>query len=676
MKNFWKKNIFGNYDKGFTLIEMIVTVAIIGIFAGVIVIFISGGSNFYRNTSSSSKVQMETQKTFDRLEDMIINANRNLGYGTPENSLLMNDIDQNSDATVKVFMVSSGDDDNGTEGQIAVMSTNITASGNGNSQYDPEGDTERQFIIWSKSEETIRYVDQKKINNRWQNVTAGDEILATGVLDFQADISKAISNKIVRFQLYMSNGKKKVKTLHSVSLRNDLGITDEVNMSVADPTTPTPSKEPTPGTTITPTLEPEPYSLDPDINSILIGAGNTLDLSKIVTWTLRYDNGQQKQTGLNLKWTIDNSFAQITENGEITVAANAGTAESGEVQVTVTETTYNISGTFKVRIARIDIISPNGYYAVGDEKEWEYSYMEGGIVKTNVIPVATVSEKPEEAYDYFDENGQVQGDFSEKDVGVWTIIATIDLNNRGGIGSVTGVGTFAVVSENTGHIITPQNSDNSQNAYIVTPNCTYYCRTGGDFWIDGLTWDGPIKIVWSIEGGYDIEPIPTGDMNTMNFKTGANAEGFVLCATYTKYTDWNYTTELWHKTAKKYISVVTGKSVLTIPSTVKVGTSYDLAVDIDLNSVYKGNDGTYQHRTQTVRVKNGENNNIIRWNTGGNTNCLKMDELYQKLTIQPLNGNPLNSGRITATIGKLGDQVRQFINGEEKVKSIDVIIEE
>ena len=67
-------------NKGFTLIELIVTIAIIAIFSGVVLTFISTGSNTYRSTSSSAKVQMETQETFDQIEDLIIDVNRSLYY--------------------------------------------------------------------------------------------------------------------------------------------------------------------------------------------------------------------------------------------------------------------------------------------------------------------------------------------------------------------------------------------------------------------------------------------------------------------------------------------------------------------------------------------------------------------------------------------------------------------
>lgn len=59
---------------GFTLIELIVTVAIIAIFSGVILSFIGTGSNTYRSTSSNAKVQME--QNFAENELIVINEER------------------------------------------------------------------------------------------------------------------------------------------------------------------------------------------------------------------------------------------------------------------------------------------------------------------------------------------------------------------------------------------------------------------------------------------------------------------------------------------------------------------------------------------------------------------------------------------------------------------------
>lgn len=282
-------------DKGFTLIEMIVTVAIIAIFSGVVLNLIISSSSSYRNTSSNAKVQMETQETFDKIEDMIINANRNLYYFTADKKAISNDIKgkgaENSSGG-KIFMVSAGDDsepDSQTDDDedVAVMSASNTDTGNtaidlGNTENTTtvlKNENDRQCIVWEKSTGEVKYVHYVKVENSWKRISQEDEILATGILDFRADISKALSDRIVRFQLTTQNGTKTIETLHSVSLRNELGISEQIDIDPEiDPVEPIPTETPTPE----PTKEPTPIELKADIDSILIGAGNTVDLNKMM----------------------------------------------------------------------------------------------------------------------------------------------------------------------------------------------------------------------------------------------------------------------------------------------------------------------------------------------------------------------------------------------------------
>ena len=67
-------------NKGFTLIELIVTIAIMAIFSGVVLTVIGTGANSYRNTSSTAKAQMETQEVMDQIQNMIIDVNRSVYY--------------------------------------------------------------------------------------------------------------------------------------------------------------------------------------------------------------------------------------------------------------------------------------------------------------------------------------------------------------------------------------------------------------------------------------------------------------------------------------------------------------------------------------------------------------------------------------------------------------------
>ena len=198
-----------NNNRGFTLIELIITVAIIAIFSGVILTFIGTGSNTYRSTSNSAKVQMEAQETADSLEDLIIDANYSIDYQSASGGAITNDIDGDSGTGDKVLIIcnksNSGDDSSGN-----------TGSGDSDSdgyRYD--------FLYWSSSEQKIYYSQ-----NTTDNVSSGPSgsVLAEGITDFQADVSKAASDKIVRFQLGIKRGTKEIKTLHSVNLRNTVKI--------------------------------------------------------------------------------------------------------------------------------------------------------------------------------------------------------------------------------------------------------------------------------------------------------------------------------------------------------------------------------------------------------------------------------------------------------------------
>lgn len=66
--------------------------------------------------------------------------------------------------------------------------------------------------------------DSGEQNVRNVRTKVNRSVLATGILDFRADLTKVESDNIVRFQLSTENGKKEIETLHSVSLRNKVKV--------------------------------------------------------------------------------------------------------------------------------------------------------------------------------------------------------------------------------------------------------------------------------------------------------------------------------------------------------------------------------------------------------------------------------------------------------------------
>lgn len=571
---------------------------------------------FYRNTSSNSKVQMETQETFDKLEDMIINANRNLAYGTLDGQPIENDIKRNNHSTSnssKIFMVSSGVDSEEPEPSSEDESDART------NQTEREDETDRQYIIWNCTMGEIRYIHSEKQNNNWVNKSSG-EILATGVIDFRADISKAVSNKIVNFQLTTENGTKKVQTLHSVSLRNELGVTEEIDDPFVNPTVP-----PQPGTN---TPKPEPPSSAPvpnrlllDKSTALIAAGtNNVDLG--ITATVSYDDGTTSPAG-TLQWSVsDSSCASITDQGRLSIDSAAGTADKGMVTVTVTDTTHNnVSGTLTVYIARLDFTAPanNDSYTVGQDKPLQYTYMEGGQTPSDagtVVNIQTVS-KPDQAAEY-----SADGAFTQNDVGSWNVKAIVNLTERAGYDIVEvhieKINQFSVIqSHETGEITL---GDSNNNVDIVSADDNYACSPHHKYGFSISYDESNIKYIknvnWSLGGNYEgISIDPSNDNVTTIHISKTARNGFVLCVDYTGVT---YQNEEISIHAEKEVRVANGMEIIPLNEDKQhayIGESYLMQVQV---KVYDANGSESKLRIcDNVNKKTDLSEFSIRGNLNG-----------------------------------------------------------
>ena len=340
-------------NRGLTLIELVITVAIIAIFSGVVMTFIMTGSNTYRSTSSNAKVQMETQELVDRMEDLIIDTNRSLYYanGTGENtgSEIKNDIKQsgdgNSDGNKTFIVCNEYKNNDGTTSQyicdvidwdkedatVYYSQREYTAT----SSSDDSGKNDTETAALSEDEEDVSAFSLDEEDSGEQNVRnvrtkVNRSVLATGILDFRADITKVESDNIVRFQLSTENGKKEIETLHSVSLRNKVKVKKPAD-SVDDP-------EPT---DVGIRISYAPASMDPGASDRLaynLSGNGSIDPSTI-TWSVVSDGQNGSFPG------EDHTNSRLTINGNasgsITVKVSAKTSsgkwiESAPVTIQIT----------------------------------------------------------------------------------------------------------------------------------------------------------------------------------------------------------------------------------------------------------------------------------------------------------------------------------------------------
>lgn len=325
-------------NRGLTLIELVITVAIIAIFSGVVMTFIMTGSNTYRSTSSNAKVQMETQELVDRMEDLIIDTNRSLYYanGTGENtgSEIKNDIKQsgdgNSDGNKTFIVCNEYKNNDGNTSQyicdvidwdkedatVYYSQREYTAT----SSSDDSGKNDTETAALSEDEEDVSAFSLDEEDSGEQNVRnvrtkVNRSVLATGILDFRADLTKVESDNIVRFQLSTENGKKEIETLHSVSLRNKVKVKKPAD-SVDDPKP----------TDVEIRISYAPASMDPGASDRLaynLSGNGSIDPSTI-TWRVVSDG----QNGSFPGEDHTNSKLTINENasGSITVQVSVQTS--------------------------------------------------------------------------------------------------------------------------------------------------------------------------------------------------------------------------------------------------------------------------------------------------------------------------------------------------------------
>lgn len=192
----------GKNNKGLSLVEVLVTVAILAIVGSAILGFVLAGSKNYEGNSAESKLQYEAQLAGNQLQELIVDAAKGIGY------------------TV------------GTSGAQSEIESDIPESG-GPGTVDP--DAIKKFYIYSKEESNnVAYIitwdaAQKRLFYSKCIYTPGGTItddpkylMADYVSNFQADISKAKTNKLVKIHLAFELNNKTYSTDYKITLRNNV----------------------------------------------------------------------------------------------------------------------------------------------------------------------------------------------------------------------------------------------------------------------------------------------------------------------------------------------------------------------------------------------------------------------------------------------------------------------
>lgn len=74
-------------QKGFSLVELIVAIAIMAVVGGAVVGFCLSGTNSYKNVSNEIDLQYEAQLVINQLEDLLVDSSKGIGYDSATNTL-------------------------------------------------------------------------------------------------------------------------------------------------------------------------------------------------------------------------------------------------------------------------------------------------------------------------------------------------------------------------------------------------------------------------------------------------------------------------------------------------------------------------------------------------------------------------------------------------------------
>ena len=209
-------------NRGLTLIELVVTVAIAMVFSGVILTFVAGASKSYRRTSAGAQSQIEMQDALDQIENLTISTNLSMYY--------TKGINKNTNITADQNIANDSDMDR----PLAQSKTLFFGS------QSEDGTKSYYSIIWNAEKKTLYYFSQilKQNSGTGTGETSGtgtggigggssvgtEQVLAKNVTQFAADIHHASDQHTVRFKIVTQVNDREVEKTETVTLRNDVVI--------------------------------------------------------------------------------------------------------------------------------------------------------------------------------------------------------------------------------------------------------------------------------------------------------------------------------------------------------------------------------------------------------------------------------------------------------------------
>lgn len=194
--------------KGFTIVELIIAVAIFAVVTLAVCSFVMVASRSYTLANTDIMLQQEAQLALNQISDIMIDTTDSINYnvGTLDGlKPVLKDSEYGGEATDKNLMIVNRLD---------------ADSGNDNPSY---------WFYWSKADETIYFSEVDGItaaatDDEIQRLFAGAElnkaVLTEHVSDLSIDLSRFEEDRVVMISMTFGNGGREYSTYNNVTVRN------------------------------------------------------------------------------------------------------------------------------------------------------------------------------------------------------------------------------------------------------------------------------------------------------------------------------------------------------------------------------------------------------------------------------------------------------------------------
>lgn len=240
-----KKLRIQQQNSGFSLVELIIAIAILVIVTGAVCSFIIITSRNYANGNNDISVQQEAQLALNQMSDVIIDATQSINYvGYDESNQpvkALKDSEFTFTPEKKALIVyntvtpASGE---GTEEPSAYADPGTPAE-------DSSTELHNYMFYWQKSDENL-YFSMADAGGSFPMPGEADcVLLAENVTEFQVDLSQVEERRVVKLKLNFQTGTRKFEMANNITVRNKVVINNadiepldkrvRVNIKVKEP---------------------------------------------------------------------------------------------------------------------------------------------------------------------------------------------------------------------------------------------------------------------------------------------------------------------------------------------------------------------------------------------------------------------------------------------------------